>query len=115
MTSNTLIGSSLVMMALLISAFSQILLKLSARKKYQNVWQEYINPFVITAYAMYFLTTILCVFALRYIPVTLSAALDSAGQIFVPVMSYLFLREKISKRKCLGMLVIVIGIIIFAI
>ncbi len=114
MTSNTLIGSSLVMVALLISAFSQILLKLSAKKKYQNAWQEYINPLVITAYAMYFVTTILCVFALRYISVTLSAALDSAGQIFVPIMSYLFLREKISRRKCLGMLVIVIGIVVFA-
>ena len=105
----------MVMIALLISAFSQILLKLSAQKKYLSVWQEYINPFVITAYAMYFFTTILCVFALRYIPVTLSAALDSAGQIFVPIMSYLFLREKINRRKCLGMLVIVIGIVIFAV
>lgn len=114
MTSNTLIGAALELIALFISAVSQILLKLSARKTYGSAWREYINPLVITAYGMYVATTILSVFALRFIPLTLRAALGTSGQIIVPVMSYLILHEKISKRKFLGMCVIVIGIIIFA-
>ena len=110
-----MVGIALVMVALLISSVSQVLLKLSARRMYINMWREYFNLFVITAYIMYFVTTILNVIALRYIPVTLSAALDSAGQIFVPIMSYLFLREKITRRKCLGMIIIVLGIFVFTV
>ena len=109
-----LIGIAFVLGSTSISAVSQVLLKVSARKKYASIWLEYMNPFVIIAYGLYFITTILSVQALRYIPLTLSTAFDASGQIFVPVMSYLFLQEKISKRKCLGMGIIILGIIIFA-
>lgn len=109
-----LIGAGLVLFATGISAISQVLLKLSSRRSYPSAWREYINPFVITAYAMYFATTIMSVLALRYIPLTLSTALGTSGQIFVPVMSYLFLQEKISRRKAVGMAIIIVGIIIFA-
>jgi len=110
-----LIGAALVLTSLFISAVSQVLLKLSAKKTYGSVLREYFNPLVITAYGMYVVTTILSVSALRFIPLTLSTALGTSGQIMVPVMSYLILHEKISKRKCIGMCVIVTGIIIFAI
>jgi len=114
MSNNIPMGCLLIIIALLISAISQVLLKLSARKAYLKAWQEYINPFVVAAYTLYFITTLLSVIALRYTPLTLAAALDSAGQIFVPVMSYLFLHEKISKRKGIGMGIIVVGILAFA-
>lgn len=108
------LGIILVLSATAVSAVSQVLLKLSAKRTYLNACQEYINPFVITAYGMYFATTIMSVLALRYIPLTLSTAFGTSGQIFVPVMSYLFLQEKISRRKAVGMVIIIVGIIIFA-
>ena len=114
MTNNTIVGSTIILIALLMSAASQVLLKLSAKKEYKNIWEEYFNPLVIIAYGIYFVTTIMSVQALRFIPLTLSTALGTLGQIFVPVMSRLFLREKISKRKGIGMCIIVVGIAVFA-
>lgn len=114
MNEKIIIGISLVLCSNIVAAVSQLLLKKAAGKTYSVWWRSYINPYVITAYAMLFATTILGVFALRYIPLTLSAAFAASGQIFVPVLSFLVLHEKISKKKCLGMLLIVVGIVVFS-
>lgn len=114
MTHEVMIGSCFVLGANLVAAVSQLLLKLAARKNYPVWWRSYINPLVITAYGMFFGTTIMNVFALRYIPLTLSAALGASGQIFVPAVSALFLKEHISKRRLLGMFIIVAGIVLFS-
>lgn len=115
MTNHIIIGSILVLGANLIAAVSQLLLKLAAKKDYPVWWRSYLNPLVITAYGMFFGTTILNVFALRHIPLTLSAALGASGQIFVPAVSALFLKERISRKRLLGMAIIVIGIIVFSV
>lgn len=112
--SNFLIGCCLALSAHLIAAISQIFLKIAAGKEYSVWWRSYINPLVIIAYGFFFGTTLINVFALRYIPLSFSAGLGASGQIFVPVLSMLFLKEKISRKRQLGMLIIVIGIIIFS-
>lgn len=108
-------GVGMILLSTFIAAISQVMLKLSARKDYSVRWREYINPLVISAYSLFVVTTILSVFAHRYIPMTLCAALAVSGQIFVPCMSYLFLKEKISRRRLMGMSIIVVGILIFSI
>ena len=114
MTPETLIGVSLVLCSNAVAAISQVLLKKAAKKMYPVWWRSYINTYVITAYALFVLTTVFSVFALRYIPLSLSAAFAASGQIFVPVLSWLLLGEKISKQRCRGLLLIVFGIIIFS-
>ena len=115
MANNLPLGAAFILTGTFISAASQILLKLSTRKSYANKWREYFNFYVIAAYALFVLSTICGVMALRYIPVTLNAALGTSGQIFVPVMSFLILHEKISRRKLCGMALIVLGILIFSV
>lgn len=109
-----LIGTGLVLASHVIAAFSQILLKKAANKKYNTWWRSYLNPSVITAYSLFVATTILSVLAMRHIPLTLSAALGASGQIIVPVMSYFILHEEISKKRVIGMITIVVGIFIFS-
>lgn len=109
-----LIGAGLVFASHVIAAFSQILLKKAANKKYSPWWRSYLNPYVITAYSLFVVTTILTVLAMKHIPLTVSAALGASGQIIVPVMSYFILHEKINKKRLLGMAIIVIGIFIFS-
>lgn len=106
-------GILLILLSVIISSLSQLLLKVSAQKDYVVWWREYINLFVISAYALFFFTTLLNIFALHYIPLTLSAVLGTSGQIVVPVLSYLFLHEKIDKRKCVGMIILALGILVF--
>ena len=107
-------GISLALLAHIIAAFSQLFLKISARRTYKAWWRSYLNFLVITAYAMFFGTTIINVFALKRIPMTLATALGATGQIFVPVVSAIFLKEKITRERLVGMLMIVVGIIVFS-
>ena len=102
------------MFTVLISSFSQVLLKIAANKKYDSRIKEYLNPIVITAYGIFFLSTLLTMYALKYVPLTMSPVIESASYIFVPVFGVLMLREKISKRRLLGMGIMLIGMLIFA-
>lgn len=108
-----LMGTCLVLLATFIAAVSQIMLKKSAQHKYEIPLFEYVNPLVIGGYALLLGTTLISVLALRFIPMTLAAALDSTGQIFVPALSFLILKEHISKQKVFGMAVIIIGLIVY--
>ena len=52
--------------------------------------------------------------ALRKLPLSLSPMWQSLGQIFVVILSYFFLHEKITKGKLKGIAIIVLGIVIFS-
>ena len=97
-----------------ISSISQIILKKAALKQYDSKIKEYMNPRVIFAYIIFFAATLCSIMAYKVIPLSLGPILESAGYIFVAFMSWLFLKEKISKQKMLGLSIIVIGIIIYS-
>lgn len=97
-----------------ISSVSQIFLKKSAEKEYSSWIKEYLNPRVIFAYAVFFAATLCTIIAYKKIPLSLGPILESSGYFFVAVLSYLFLKEKISKKKMLGLAIIIIGIVIYS-
>ena len=97
--------------ASLISAFSQILLKIAARQQYKSWIYEYLNPRVVIAYAIFFLATLITVYCYKVIPLSLGAMLEASGYVFVTVLGYLILKEKVSKQKLLGMALIIIGVV----
>lgn len=97
-----------------ISSVSQIILKKAAQKEYPNKIREYLNARVIFAYIIFFGATLCSIWAYTVIPLSLGPILESAGYIFVAVLSWLFLKEKITKKKMLGLSIIIIGIIIYS-
>ena len=101
------------MFSVLISSFSQVLLKIAANKKYESRIREYMNPIVITAYGIFFLSTLLTMYALKFVPLTMSPVIESTSYIFVPIFGVLMLKEKISKSRLLGMAVMIAGILVF--
>ena len=104
----------LLLFSVFISSDSQILLKKAANKTYKDHIREYINPLVIFAYGMFFGSVILTMLSLKNIPLSMQPILESAGYIFVTVMGYFFLGEKIGKRKFAGIGLIMLGILIFS-
>lgn len=100
--------------SVLISSVSQVLLKIAANKKYKSRLAEYMNPMVIVAYGMFFLSTILTMLALRYLPLSMSPILESTSYIFVSIMGFFLLKEKFSKRKLIGLGLILLGIMVFS-
>lgn len=101
--------------ASLISAFSQILLKMAAKQKYKSWIYEYLNFKVITAYAIFFIATIITVYCYKVVPLSLGAMLEASGYVFVTVLGYLMLKEKVSKKKLLGMALVILGVVIVAV
>lgn len=98
--------------SVLISAVSQIILKSSADIKYDSKIKEYLNPRVIIAYGIFFLATLVTVFAYKGIPLSLGPILETTGYLWVSLLGYFILKEKISKRKLAGLVIVVLGIIV---
>ncbi len=97
-----------------ISSVAQIMLKVEANRDHSSRIKEYLNPMVIGSYAIFFLSTFLTMYALKYVPLTYSPIIEPLSYIFVPVIGVLVLKEKISKRRLLGMLIMFVGIAVFS-
>ena len=109
-----LIFSGVFLCSVLISSISQILLKKSADRTYDSRLKEYLNPLVIIAYGMFFCSMMITMYCYRYVDVSAGPIFESAGYIFVGVLGYIFLKEKFTAKKIIGMLLIMIGIVIFS-
>lgn len=97
------------------SAISQVLLKQSANKVYKNPIREYLNWRVITAYGIFFGVLLLNTYCFTKVDMRYGPVIDTAAYIFVLLFSWLILKEKITKRKIIGNLIIVLGILIYTI
>jgi drug/metabolite transporter (DMT)-like permease len=107
--------SLLYISSVLIASVSQTMLKVSAGKHYDNPIREYLNVRVVTAYALFFLSSLITVLAYQYIPLSMGPILESSGYIFVAVLSYIFLKEHIGKKTLMGLVLIFVGILVFGI
>ncbi|MBQ9229398.1 MAG: EamA family transporter [Eubacterium sp.] len=97
-----------------VSAVAQILLKKSAGKTYESKIKEYLNPYVIISYAIFFGATFCTIYAYKEVPLSLGPILAASEYIFVAVLSRLVLKEHISLKKFIGLSVIVAGIIVYS-
>ncbi len=98
----------------ILSSFSQVLLKKSAEKQTKTIWREYFNSYVISGYVLMVVCMILTVIAYRGMPFKYGAVLESLIYLYIMVLSRLFLKEKLTKRKITGNIIIVIGVIVFS-
>ena len=106
---------SLVYVAgVVISAFAQVLLKKSADTKKENVIKEYLNIRTILAYSVFFIATLCSVIAYKYVPLSYGPILGTLEYIFVAVLSYVLLKEKIKKKKLLGLFLVLVGVFIYS-
>ena len=95
-----------------ISSVSQIILKKSANIKYENPIREYLNIRVIVAYSIFLLSSFVTIYACKFVPLSIGPVLESAGYIFVTVLGYIFLKERVGKKKLLGLACILCGIVV---
>ena len=107
------IYSCILVTGTLVSSFSQIMLKKSAQKTYSTKLREYLNPLVIIAYGLFFGCTLLSLYALKVVPVSMSPILEASGYIFVAILSFIFFKEKLTKKQVIGMAMIIGGIVVY--
>lgn len=107
---NNMLYYGFFILSILIASFSQIILKKGAEQK--NI---YINKYTIVGYTFMIISTVLTLIGYRGVNLTVSGILQSLSFIFVPILSYIFLKEKINRTITFGIFIIIVGIIIFSI
>lgn len=99
--------------SVMLASASQILLKISTFNKYDSVIKEYLNPYVIGGYAILVLSMLLTIYAYSGMDYKNGPVIESFGNVAVLILSFVFLKEKISLRKILGIICIMCGIFVF--
>lgn len=102
-----------MLISVTIASLSQTLLKKSTFCKYNSVIREYLNPFVISGYGMLFVSMLLTVYAYSGVDYKNGPVIESFGNVLVLVLSYLFFKERISRKKLVGIACIMFGIAVF--
>ena len=103
----------LLVLSVVVASLSQILLKKSAEKSYQSLLREYLNPWVISGDGLMVVSTLLTVGGYAGLEYKNGAVIESLGFVLVMLLSRLFFREKITKKKLIGNALILLGIAVF--
>ncbi len=96
----------------ILAALSQILLKRAADNTEYTGIRFYLNWQVILAYALFFGCMLLNVIALRTLDLSVASLMEAASYLYVMLLSWLILKEKLTPRKLIGNGLILLGIVL---
>lgn len=104
----------LVIVSVLSAAVAQMLLKQGAKNEYPFFLRQYLNPWVIGGYGIMGCALLLNIFCLsRGVQVKEVSIIESLSYLFVPLLSWLFFKEKVTWRKACAIAVIMAGVVVF--
>lgn len=112
MNKETLPYYVLLLSGVFVSAISQVMLKKSALKKYDSSIKEYLNPVVIIAYFLFFITTFLSIMAYKKIPLSMGPVIEATSYIYITVFGIKIFHEKFNVKKGIALALIITGVII---
>jgi len=90
------------------------MLKKNADKGYKGI-RIYLNTPVLISNFIFLSATLLSIYLMRYIMLTTVALLNALTYVFIPILSYIFIKEKISKNMIIGITIIIIGVAIYGV
>ncbi len=104
----------LVVFSVLAAAGAQMLLKQGAKQQYTSFWRQYLNLWVIGGYSIMGASLLLNIFCLSHgVQVKEVSIIESLSYLFVPCLSWLFFKERITWRKAGAITVIMVGVVVF--
>jgi len=104
----------LLFLSMIVASLSQILLKKGALREHHSFYGEYLNPYVICGYAMLVLTTLINILAFsKGVEFKNAPVIEALGFVLVMVLSRVFFEEKITLRKSVGNILILLGVVVF--
>ncbi len=93
------------------TGISQVLLKLGAKRG--NRLTIFFNFFTILGYALFFIVTLMNLYVYKILDIKYAVIFMPLAFMFVMIFSVLFLKEKLSKQKLIGIGIILFGICVF--
>ena len=104
----------IVIASVFLAACAQMLLKQGARQQYAQWWRQYANGWVIGGYAIMFGTMVMNIFAMsKGVQIKEISIIESMSYLFVPTLSFVIFKEKLTWQKILAIAIIIIGVIVF--
>ena len=99
--------------AVILSAFSQMLLKHGAKNGHTDFLRQYLDPWVIGGYFLLALSAVLVVFAHRGVEYKNVPVIESLGFPLVMLLGRVFFGEKLNKNKIIGVCMILAGVLVY--
>ena len=106
--------SCIYLLGVFIAAVSQVMLKKAAKKEYGSTVGEYLNPLVVSAYVLFFITTFMTIYAYKVIPISLGPILEATSYIYVTIFGVTIFKERLGKKKVVALLLILAGIAVYS-
>ncbi|WP_029323109.1 multidrug ABC transporter [Butyrivibrio sp. AE3004] len=103
----------LMLLGQLIASFSQIMLKKSSQKEYPGFIRQYLNVLVIGGYGLLVVSMLIAIICYGHMPYMYVVIVEPLGYILVMFLSRLVFKEKITRNKIFGMILILTGILVF--
>ncbi|MBQ9165522.1 MAG: EamA family transporter [Oscillospiraceae bacterium] len=103
---------ALAIVAVLISSASQVLLKKKANKAPKSFIMKFLNGPVILSYILLFTSMVLNSLALRQMDMTVLPCITATSFLWIMILSAIFLGEKPTRRKVIGVVMILIGVVV---
>jgi len=97
----------------LLTVIAQLFLKKGAGVKKKGLMNFLLNRYVIVGYFLFFAVTLLNLFALKKVLLIEMVIINPIIQILVVLFSILIFKEKLSRNQIFGILIIILGIVVF--
>ena len=105
---------ALALFNVFVAAVAQMLLKKAAITPHKSFIKEYLNPWVIGGYSLMIFSLVSNVYVLSQgVLLKELGTIEAASYLFVPVLAFIFFKEKLSPRKMLSIALILLGVVIF--
>ena len=105
---------AIVILSVFLAACAQMLLKQGARLQYKMWWQQYANGWVIGGYVIMMGAMLMNIYAMsRGVRVQEVSIIEVIRYLFVPALSFVCFKEKLTWRKIGAIGIIIIGVIVF--
>lgn len=103
-----------VIVAVFSAACAQMLLKKASTIHYPSFWRQYVNPWVIGGYSIMGLAMLANIYAMsRGVQLKEVGTFEALSYLFVPCLSRIFFKERLSAMKIAAIMVIMIGVAVF--
>lgn len=97
-----------------LASVSQVLLKKAALREHKTLLEEYTDWRVILGYGLFVSCTLLTMLAYKGVPLNVGPVLEATGYLYVTIFGVTIFHEKMNPKKIAALVMIVVGIIIYA-
>lgn len=96
-----------------ISCIAQVMLKKAAMREHSSWLKEYLDPYVIFAYALFFGTTFLSIEAYKGIPLSMGPVLQTTSYIYITLFGVKIFGERLNGKRLMALALIIGGILVY--